>query len=929
MTTTPVSQQISNLIAARTKSFQVSACDGEQLIIRCDDDLGIDVITAEYTIIPNVNSGLQDEISTKQQQQPATTSEQEKQLDTRVSQPHQPIESLAAPTRTGNDANSSANNSLCPPLPAANATNYSNNATSLVVCNELQAQKATEGANVSEIVKQACQTRNSCSIDMRTQQAQRQQQMETNNNNNNTRKSLVNFSIIQKLTNEVCTGNRKLLEVVYKCRPNRLIKRYNCRGEQMQIDCQPNKRIVLGNTRYGSFPSETKIHERCLREANTVNITTTTTTNQPTTNTTLSLASTNRTAQPRDCLLHDDRFQKQIIQMCLYKQHCRFDVQPQLIGQAHCPMGQPEYLIVIFVCLHQDLIVYPTAFLNSSAASSITPNQTISTIQKQNEPNQFTRQQQQQPFTSANVSSSSLLYSSSLDQNAGPTSISVAASVQSASSSSSSSATPQYTQLQQPGSGGGGIVSADIITDLINDPINYQQNSSIFTAVASDPNLLGKHPKFWSPSQKVGFLMARYQPQLLAFACFSLSMLFLALMVRGCQRLSKSSRCSRRSTGGSSTGSGSGKNSHSSCLSTSTISAGAQCHKHHHHNHHHHHNSGNNNCNSSTPATFAAAAGHNLTSAVATNLLLKHHQQQQQQQPAHLKHNSCSESCFSLEDYHIGGNNSASSNNHSPALDSIDGCANNMNPGNPIRQFGSSSSNSAIQQQHHQARPKLWSIYGVHNNNNNNNNIVSEQHQTMSFRNSSSGSSMSRPTNQRTFLGPPPPPLAPQLQLQLNQPEQQLTNQTRQQHNLASIQANELLLALAASNTANNQQAAVADNNNIGSWCATLQPQPQQQQQQQQLRAAAAMNSSDELQQHLQTYSSSSQQQQHCAFHQQQQQLYGVLPSPTALQLEPMATIGSNDLVMPINLQQQQFEQTQQFQSLLQVQQQQPGANLK
>lgn len=886
-------------MAKLIKSTQVSACDNEQLSIKCNEDYYIDVIAVEHTIITVDNVK-----DTRVNNQSSSTTIRKlpnsllmlSDSNLVVEQQEQAVCQQAPPTALQLSSSSSSLSS-----PSGNGTNTTinmhKNGTEPGICDQNQAQALASSKDIAALVRNECRSRNTCTLDLRWPRAannsnssnNKTDSVESATNGTTQRMSVLspttnqalglraNGFRLSKLFNEPCPGNRKLMEIVYKCRPMKMNKRIVCRNSQLHLECPNEKKLVVISGDYGAWANDTKNHEKCSTgdPSSSSSSTTTKTNHQAYSNDSITDSSTlpgplavaQSAALSKSCLVNSLKTMSVLASNCLYRRTCDLPVTPAIFGDAQCPVGQAEYLKMVYICVNSTLLIDGSLIGNLSIfPARPTTSTTIRGGSQQDAAQPF--------FISSSVSS---LLSSPITTTNNASQVSSQQQIADMSNDQQiAGGGGRYRSLGNtlPSSGGQFGASETQLNDMYDEPSaqppNYPYETrkvTLISAVGGDPTKYSQIPPLAHYSQinvfqRLRDLFAKYQSPLLFITLSIASTMLFVVMLLSCRlkssagsnssSVSKDSTCSTKSstTGFKSYGS-SGSSSH----------GGAQLH------------SGSSNT----------------------------------------KHNSCSESCFSLDDYNF---NTGSNGNHSldsPAPNSsntpLDSNNNNMEVSS---NFGAQSL----------VRPKLWTIYNNAEQVTNPLRMSSTQHHhTM------------RPT--RSFVGQQQVSQIHQLrtlhcvhqqnqnQSLQQQQQQQLVQQSSTRDSLSS--AHDLLLQTApipqqaVQHQISNHQQATAN------WCATLNQQVQQHLQespQQQIDSQAQIIVGAPISQLHHQINNTMAPPQQCAFHQSQsqnqQQL--ILQEPQNIPLEYSQP--GTATILASHQQQQQQQQLQQSQQQLQQQQQ-------
>lgn len=712
----------------------------------------------------------------------------------------------------------------------------SNSTLEAAFCDQNQARALANSKHIAGYVRKECRAQNWCTLDLRWPRAT--QTGSSNGSNKLTEETPMTTSVtattttttsrtnsnafmLSKLVNEHCQLNRKLVEVVYKCRPYKMSRRTVCRGSQLHLDCPNEKRLVLVSADYGSLANDTKTHDKCLGDTppptTTSQLISSTSNNGK--NETYTIVSQVRPNQEqtvsKNCLSNSNHTIDILNKHCLYKSTCDVSVTPQVFGEAQCPAGQPEYLKLVYACMNETL-------LNelSNKSSSATSGRHLAQLEL------FSQ-------SSSNSNVSSLL--SPLNTGSSNVASQVASSQLQLSDASSHQAQEQVTahitkqssllSAATKSQSGGDLLDIDsqVQSDFGQRPSSFvQADSSHSSSVANiQPVSVRLLPK-------LKYYLIRYNTQLVVLTLSVVSTMFFAMALRSCRLRSAAS-------------------SSSSGSKTSTCSSKS--------------NYGSSNGSSSQTATTSSNSNQ-------------------------VKHNSCSESCFSLDDYNL-------TNAGNRSLDSPAGANLSITPLDTNDNSGCHTFSSQT------VRPKLWTIYNSKGSNESqatNNPLRMSAHTTRSFVGQQSGQLQLRA-----------------LQCFHAQQHQQATGQQKNARDSLSS-ANDLLLQ-----TAQVQQHMMLPSQqqtNNSNWCTTLNQheflQPtenhsiahlQQQQQQQQMSAVSAPQ---QCAFHAQSQPAASmqfplsnqqQQQQHCQQH--------LVFSPQNIQLELAPRPGAT-ILAPLQQQQQQ-----------------------
>lgn len=134
-------------------------------------------------------------------------------------------------------------------------------------------------------------------------------------------------------TQAECARRRQLLEVAYKCKPERFSRRYVCAGKTVHFDCPADRQLVIAGADFGAHRDEIRVHESCGAS-----------TRQPV-----------LTAAKPACWANPSQVMGALQASCAGKRACSQPVSAATLGQTGCPPGQVEYLRALFVCVHDDM----------------------------------------------------------------------------------------------------------------------------------------------------------------------------------------------------------------------------------------------------------------------------------------------------------------------------------------------------------------------------------------------------------------------------------------------------------------------------------------------------------------------------------------------------------------------------------------------
>lgn len=646
---------------------QVSACDGEQLHLRCPKELTIDIVTVSKTTLARDG--------TKRTKRATTTpeSDQSNRVTSAASGTQQSWSSLS-----GNSQTLPADNREQMCRPRAGVT-----LTSTATGNTISAPNHTDSkllqppsscpdvgdhhhhhgnshdeemASLQKLVFVECQQHNSCSLDLSWRNSSQAQNLSISGELS---------MLIHGATPPDACSPRKMLEVVYKCNPTKVKKSIACRGQTAAIECPDDKVILIGNANYGSEPfrpDNKRAYEKCSLNSSQEQMVM----KQP-----LSSSCTSKQSATHV-----------MVGECSLKRKCRLEANSSVFGETSCPPQWPlEYLTYIYICMSVDN-------LNKNATAYV---QQLSQTNTGNV--NLAAPHEAPPFVaSSNVSSSSLLSSPTpsnfISPPSGPSGL-LGPLNQNDSRQQSTSSNNKEEDV--------GLLSTNPLDhtqqQVVESPHQQDHNGAhhgpmtrVLSVVRADPELASLNPLNWDGMQRARYVWLRYKPQVVLVGVFALTTILLAFTIRVCKQHSARTKAKRDgSSKSSSSGSSSCRKSNSTSTSCSSTSS-----------------------SSSSSASTLAAAAHLHKSLGTTN--------GPGSGPApssgHLKkHNSCSESCFSLEDYNCfattGGGQLASAD--SPALIS------NTTPiDEHLQQMGQPPLSATSFQT--SARPKFWSFYGNEQN---------------------------------------------------------------------------------------------------------------------------------------------------------------------------------------------------------------------
>lgn len=705
-----------NDLAAQTASIymsntQASACDGETLNIKCTEDYLIDVITAELTILPSTqlhetsSQTRKTEVSKSLPVSPSLDSNRicrptlngRATIKTTITQTT--TTNAAPPTEETNEPGDSpppptklATTTVVPETATSAATNLVDSTTNLPstngnaalkLCDEQQSRAAVAAADRTELVslvKTECQLRGSCSLDLRQSRPAPSTTIarppgehatpvpgEARRNTSAASLKSSGIRLSQIVTgDEQCSSNRKLLEVVYRCRPSRFSRRTRCRGSWLTLECPPGKRLYVITGQYGANTTDTKTHERCSGEQV-----------QPHKEAGSQVALRASSQPSRVCMANETQ---RLVEKCMMKQHCSILADHSALGEPNCSSGLTEILSVVFTCTNETLLRNDASTSHLWAESHLVGNTSLFRVpQPLANLTKLARQENRYPLTdtppmltSSNITPSIPLLGAAAQDKATTHSLGLyqgGANNQMVMASTSSDRVQQHrtsieapsgsslfagqTQLEYPSNEQQDFESRTIATP------SYAPNDFV-TATSGERTTLTLNAfkglsDQWDQGQRMKLFLNRYRMQIVAISTVFLTIVTLAAVFNGCRRLvsGKSGSCgARRSSSGSLR-----KDNPSSDSSSNKSSAGLK----------------------------------SLSCSTASSTIA---------QVNHTKHNSCSESCFSLQEDDFNTATTTTTTNgylhcseHSPTGDTH----------TPL-------STTASDQQT-LARPKLWTIY--------------------------------------------------------------------------------------------------------------------------------------------------------------------------------------------------------------------------
>lgn len=211
---------------------------------------------------------------------------------------------------------------------------------------------------IERLVKKECQARNSCTLDLKWPQMTPSPVIQPTNSSSlspATGSGKSNSLELARQLAEVCQNKRKWLNLVYRCRPNKLSRRYVCRGNTLQLECPPDRRLVVVAADFGWQRDEVKVNERC----STPELAPGSGQQAP--------ASAAQEKQPRSSSCWTNASHALQVN-CAGQRYCELEVSPSSLGvQSSCSADKPEYLRTIFVCALQELV--EGAFVNRTRSS--------------------------------------------------------------------------------------------------------------------------------------------------------------------------------------------------------------------------------------------------------------------------------------------------------------------------------------------------------------------------------------------------------------------------------------------------------------------------------------------------------------------------------------------------------------------------------
>lgn len=180
-------------------------------------------------------------------------------------------------------------------------------------------------------VKNVCQSMNSCSLELKWP--------EQGNSSSPAALELARHLV------SACPTRRKLLELVYRCRPERFSRRYVCAARATQFECPPDRQLVIAAADFGAQRDELRGHESCGAKQ--------------------SLLTASRPA----CWANSSKVFASIQASCAGKRTCDLQVSSAALGDTGCPSGQAEYLRVLHVCILDRLLLGSPAHLGVASAA--------------------------------------------------------------------------------------------------------------------------------------------------------------------------------------------------------------------------------------------------------------------------------------------------------------------------------------------------------------------------------------------------------------------------------------------------------------------------------------------------------------------------------------------------------------------------------
>ena len=814
--------------------------------IHCKLDYIIEVITAHQTLLAGAAfagpppppqtaksdnraaaGGQPPPILSSGNQQPAPTA-RVCQSDGPTNRRH--VSTTAARTTADNNYELHANLSGAAGSGGAAAAAAAAAATATDCDEQTRAKVAKEGQQrLFGLIRNECHLHNSCKLNLGTAG---DSQAARNSTGSELPPPLQQANKLASFLAESCPTSRKLVEVAYRCRPTRVLRRNVCKNSQLNLECPSDKRLAIASAAYGFWPEDKRTHEKCAELAASG-------ADQP-----AKLAAARQTFNKSCALASTTSALNVLSSECLFKQHCQLQVNQTLFGETNCSREQQplEYLRLMYICMDDSALNYNATGFQQQLQK------------RQQMQSQLDAHFQGQP----NVGSSSLVASS-----APPA---TPATIQNDTPfgqkrEAANQLVPPNTKVAAATTSGAEDAADEAEDAAAADggervlPI-YPHSKGGAGADLAAASFAAQYEKL---DKKVKLLLQRYQTQATLIALASLTVLMLALTVRVCKRNSARNSTASSSKGSSSSSSSAGAKSLSSYL-TSSSSAGAQ-----------------------QSATGAAAQNRPQFGGA------------QRHQPPKL--NSCSESCFSLEDYN-GYFNESSAAAAAPPRETF-----NESPATAHQQQQQQQQGSLTplgSQQHEQppasagyfsggtARPKFWSFYGHEQNAVGGSlrlsaaNSAGFGQQPPNYLQAAGGGGA---TTQRSFAG---------QQAHLQPPQKQLYQQHNHHHLPA---ARNFLLAPAAP-----PQLPTAQHEQQAQLCPAHSAAEQQQLEQHQFALLALNPAELQLAAAAAGGAQQQQQQQTCAFHQQQRQLL-LAPAGAAFDLPPMAPPALNQ---PLQQQQQQ-----------------------
>lgn len=507
-------------------------------------------------------------------------------------------------------------------------TNNQNNNTSnqerSSSCDPKSNQSASDATRITKLVLDLCWKTNSCSIDLRKQATPLLPNSNNINNDNNYTTSNNNSNNISvptttttltkqqqmslelgNLINEPCPSKRKLLEIVYRCRPTKIRKVSVCRGNDVSLSCPEKKRILVTWSEYGfdnkdltkmrvcgspnsssSISNNQNLQQTSLLKIHNNNIGS----NSRTSSSSTSINS-NKAPWP-NCFSNTSSIA--LINECHLKRQCTLNADSNLLGEPDCALNQqlelsPYYQFKYsYFCAPESIIV--NSFLNETLVNEIKANATAKQRQQPGvgrgmiaTTNHLANQHQNKPNHYQSVPTDQLSVSINYNNNKDNQSVyrtragsSINNNEQALGDSSggnqplqldptqsqlspSLSATNRSTNSlisnneEQPGEAESVIESGDKERDgsqyvSVKRVNGADQQQDIFKIVSTDSVFSHKTPSEWSKRDRVRFLLKQYSNEVIIISCFFASSIVLAVVVRFCRNSTNKSTSSSYST---------------------------------------------------------------------------------------------------------------------------------------------------------------------------------------------------------------------------------------------------------------------------------------------------------------------------------------------------------------------------------------------